>query len=165
MKLNLNEWWAQIAQGREEWLEAHSRLLLSSWRYWAGTALCEEAERAGAAGPVLFAWPAVLLSSRADAGQTLNYGNAAALRLWEMEWEQMDGMPSEQTAEPAQREARAAFLRRVEFEGMIRDYSGVRVSRSGRRFRIERATVWSLVDERGARHGMAAMFRDWTELS
>lgn len=153
--------WIRVSAGREEWLEAHSRRLLASWRRWTGEALNEEAETAGEAAPVLFAWPVVVLSSRGDAAQTLEYANAAALRLWEMEWEEMERMPSEETAEPEVRAVRAAFLARVRQEGMVRDYSGVRISRRGRRFRIVGASVWSLAEGEGKEGGLAAMFARW----
>jgi len=49
-------------------------------------------------------------------------------------------------------------------QGFIADYAGVRVSASGRRFRIERATVWNLLDDAGGLHGQAAAFADWKRL-
>jgi hypothetical protein len=54
---------------------------------------------------------------------------------------------------------------RAHQDAFIDDYSGVRVSSTGRRFLIERATVWNLVDARGAYRGQAAAFSDWTPLS
>ena len=41
-------------------------------------------------------------------------------------------------------------------QGFIRDYAGVRIAASGRRFRIDDAVVWNLVDADGVRHGQAA---------
>jgi hypothetical protein len=46
-------------------------------------------------------------------------------------------------------------------QGFIDDYSGVRISKSGRRFRIARATVWNLIATDGCRCGQAAMFSRW----
>jgi hypothetical protein len=46
----------------------------------------------------------------------------------------------------------------------VDDYSGVRVSKSGRRFRIERAIVWNLTDAAGTHCGQAASFDRWTPL-
>ncbi|HEU5396212.1 MAG TPA: MEKHLA domain-containing protein [Verrucomicrobiae bacterium] len=37
----------------------------------------------------------------------------------------------------------------------------MRISRSGRRFRILQATVWNLVSETGEPQGQAALFADW----
>ena len=39
--------------------------------------------------------------------------------------------------------------------------TGVRIAKSGRRFRIAQAIVWNLLDEHGARCGQAAMFEHW----
>jgi PAS domain-containing protein len=151
------------AEAREGagWLEAHSSRLLDSYRHWTGEALWPGAVEEGPCAEALFHAPVVVLSSRADEDQTLNYGNAAALRLWGMEWEVLTRLPSRFTAEPVERAAREAFLRRVREQGVIRDYSGVRVAADGRRFRIERAVVWNVVDAAGSYHGQAAAFRDW----
>ena len=37
-------------------------------------------------------------------------------------------------------------------------------SATGRRFQIEQATVWNLIDEQDAIHGQAATFDRWTDL-
>jgi hypothetical protein len=109
----------------------------------------------------LFASPFVLVSHGTEADPILNYGNAAALALWEMSWEELTRTPSRLTAEVPQREERARLLAEVTAHGFIENYSGVRISKSGRRFRIERATVWNLVTERGEPCGQAAMFDKW----
>jgi hypothetical protein len=91
----------------------------------------------------------------------LNYGNRAALALWEMTWEELTRMPSRLTAEAPVREERARLLEAVARNGYIDDYSGIRVSKHGRRFRIERATVWNVINAEGARVGQAARFDRW----
>jgi hypothetical protein len=37
----------------------------------------------------------------------------------------------------------------------------VRIARTGRRFLIQRATVWNLTDDQGRLCGQAATFREW----
>ena len=68
------------------------------------------------------------------------------------------------SAEAVNREARAGLLARVARDGYIDDYSGVRISASGRRFCIEAATVWNLVAADGSMHGQAASFSRWQAL-
>jgi len=92
------------------------------------------------------------------------YGNRAALRLFEATREQFIAMPSRLSAEPMLREERERLLARVRDQGYIDDYSGVRISLGGRRFRIARAIVWNLVDAQGERHGQAAAFSEWVEV-
>ncbi|HSG33056.1 MAG TPA: MEKHLA domain-containing protein [Sphingomonadaceae bacterium] len=92
------------------------------------------------------------------------YGNRAALELFEMSAADFIRLPSRFSAEPVEREERARLMERVAREGFIDDYSGVRISSTGKRFLIERATVWNLRDESGGVHGQAAMFDHWTAL-
>ena len=47
------------------------------------------------------------------------------------------------------------------YTGFIDDYTGVRISASGRRFRIDKAVVWNLVDQEGLYRGQAACFDAW----
>ena len=109
----------------------------------------------------IFHAPFVLVSHGTEANPVLNYGNAAALALWEMSWEELTRTPSRLTAEVPNREERAKLLESVRCRGFIDDYSGVRISKTGRRFKISRATVWNLLSETGQPCGQAAMFDRW----
>ena len=91
----------------------------------------------------------------------LNYGNAAALALWELSWAELTRTPSRLTAEAPNRNERARLLEAVTRRGFIDDYSGVRISKTGRRFRIARATVWNLLTAAGQPCGQAAKFDQW----
>ena len=86
------------------------------------------------------------------------FGNRAALATFECPVEQFIVLPSRLSAEAPLRAERQALLDRVSAQGFIDDYAGVRISASGRRFRIEQAVVWNLIDAQGQRHGQAAMF-------
>ena len=59
---------------------------------------------------------------------------------------------------------RQRLLERVSRHGYVDDYSGVRITRSGRRFRIHKATVWNLFDSEGRHCGQAACFDQWQPL-
>lgn len=105
--------------------------------------------------------PAVILAHGIEADPLFFYGNRAALDLFEMDARQFTGLPSRLSAEPLLREERSALLKRVTRRGFIDDYSGIRISSTGRRFRIEQATVWNLIDAEGNMHGQAATFSHW----
>jgi len=109
----------------------------------------------------VFSAPFVLVSHGTEADPVLNYGNAAALSLWEMSWEELTRTPSRLTAEAPNREERARLLETVTRHGFIDDYSGIRISRNGRRFLIRQATVWNLITPSGDRCGQAALFSHW----
>ena len=72
--------------------------------------------------------------------------------------------PSRLTAGPVHRDERARLLARTLRDGYVDDYAGIRVSSTGRRFRIEQAIVWNLVDAAGVHRGQAATFDRWTPL-
>lgn len=92
------------------------------------------------------------------------YGNRVALALFEMRATEFIGLPSERSAEPSARGARAQMLAALARTGIVEGYSGVRVATSGRRFEILDATVWDVRDDDGERHGQAATFARWRVL-
>ena len=94
-----------------------------------------------------------------------NYGNPAALALFELDWHAFTQLPSRYSAEALNREERAQMLEKVSRQGYVDDYQGVRVSSTGKRFHIENAYVWNLCDSSGIYQGQAAMFDQWTDLT
>lgn len=93
-----------------------------------------------------------------------NYGNKKALELFEMEFNDFIKLPSRKSAEPVHRDERAALLKEVTENGCINNYSGIRVSSTGKRFEIKNAKVFNLVDGHGAKYGQAAYFDEWQYL-
>ncbi len=139
----------------------HAERLRRAFHALTGRDLIEPALSPEAAAEALFHAPFVVLSHDADPDPILTYGNRKALELFELSWEELIQMPSRLTAEAPNRAERARLLAQVAALGFIDDYAGVRISRTGRRFLIERATVWNLTDEQGRRCGQAATFREW----
>jgi hypothetical protein len=143
----------------------HVGLLISSYHRFTGRYLLSPGLNVNERVQALWDAPFVVASHDTQADPVFNYGNQAALTLFEMTREQFTSLPSRLSAEPMLREERQALLERVRRFGFIDDYCGVRISASGRRFRIERATVWSLIDENGADRGQAVMFGAWSDVS
>lgn len=143
---------------------AHAATLARSFRHWLRRDLVPGVTKPRALAEALFHAPFVLVSHGTQADPVLNYGNRAALALWEMSWDELTRTPSRLTAEPVARDERARLLAEVTAHGHIADYAGVRISKSGRRFRIQQAIVWNLLDEAGGHHGQAAMFDRWETL-
>jgi hypothetical protein len=143
---------------------SHVRLILDSYAQLVGKELISRDGTDVEQSDRLFRAPFVVVSHGTEADPVLNYGNAAALALWEMTWDELTQTPSRLTAEPVHRDERARLLDRTRKHGFIDDYSGIRISKKGRRFRIERAIVWNLVDATGNHRGQAATFDHWTPL-
>jgi len=146
---------------QQERVIAHSLILTDSYRRCTGRALLPGGNDSVELARGLFEAPFVVVSHGTEVDPVLNYGNAAALALWEMTWEDLTRTPSRLTAEAPERAERERLLAAVTARGFIDDYSGIRISSRGRRFRITRATVWNLVAADGSPCGQAATFRDW----
>ena len=138
--------------------------LLDSYAFWLKRELIDRGADVEVQSERLFFAPFVVVSHLDSDDPILNYGNRQALDLWEMTWAEFTATPSRLTAEPMNRTERARMLRRVTARGFVDDYRGVRISRTGRRFLVERATVWNVLDGDANRRGQAAAFSEWTSL-
>lgn len=101
--------------------------------------------------------PFAVLAHNTDSDPLFIYGNKAAQRRFEYSWDEITRLPSRLSAEPQNREARQQFLARVQQIGYETGYRGVRITKSGRRFMIEEATLWQLLDKDGKMHGQAVV--------
>ncbi len=143
------------------YLTNHIQLLHNSLQALTGKHLIKKDESPTEAARRIFHAPLVLLSHSNAPDPVLTYGNRTVLELFELTWKELIATPSRYTAEAPDREERARLLARVAANGFIDDYSGVRISQKGRRFRIKQALVWNLTDEQGSLCGQAAMFENW----
>lgn len=108
--------------------------------------------------------PRVIAAHGTEADPVFFYGNRMALEVFAMDFSSFTQLPSRYSAEPVNRQERARLLERVSRDGFIDDYSGVRISATGQRFRIAQAVVWNLIDAEGRVHGQAATFDRWRVL-
>lgn len=143
---------------------AHTKLLGRSFRRWTGRDLLPGIFNPLGLARYVFEAQFVLVSHGIENDPVLNYGNQGALALWEMSWEELTRTPSRLTAEAPDREERAKLLEAVTQRGFIDDYSGIRISKAGRRFQISCATVWNLISKKGEPCGQAALFDEWNFL-
>lgn len=139
-----------------------SQFLLDSFRRWIGRDLLPRIGSPEEQAQALFAAPFVVVSHDTQTDPMLNYGNQQALDLWDLSWAQLTSTPSRLTAEPMSRDERARMLAMAEKQGYYSGYRGIRISSTGKRFLVEDATVWNVVDGQGIRVGQAATFARWT---
>ncbi|MCA9214241.1 MAG: MEKHLA domain-containing protein [Planctomycetales bacterium] len=143
------------------WVQ-HSQLLLDSFEHFLGRSLIDRCGSQLDQSTRLFRIPAVVVAHGTETDPILSYGNQAAIDLWETDLETLLSMPSRKTAEPEERKEREDMLRRGLEKGFIDDYQGIRVTTTGKRFFIENAIIWTLIDSStGERMGQAATFAAW----
>ena len=143
---------------------AFVQILLNSYARWLNRELISREGTPEQQAERLFAAPFVVVAHGAQPDPILCYGNRVALELWETDLATLVTMPSRLTAVPLHRDERARLLERTTRDGYVDDYRGIRISRTGRRFEIQQAIVWNLVDERDTYVGQAATFAEWTML-
>ncbi|WP_298770529.1 MEKHLA domain-containing protein [uncultured Shewanella sp.] len=148
----------------EFWYQSHAERIVSSFKRLTGNDLLPIKAFSQPLIEALDQVPFAILSHGVESDPIFNFGNQFALRLFECEWRDFIQMPSRYSAETPSQEERAGLLEQVTRKGFIDQYRGVRISATGKRFMINNAIVWNIVDEQGCYHGQAAMFKDYTRL-
>ena len=138
--------------------------MLDSYRHWIGNDLIERTPDAEQQARTLFEASFVVVSHGVEPDPILNYANQTALDLWELSWDRFIKTPSRLTTEPDERAERERLLTQARAEGYYDGYRGVRISSTGRRFRVEQALIWTVIDSAGRPIGQAATFSQWSHL-
>ena len=108
--------------------------------------------------------PFVVLAHNTDPDPRFVYANRAGQDCFGYGWEEFVTLPSRLSAEAGLREKRQAALEAVTRDGFVAGYSGIRIAKSGRRFRILNTVIWQLIDETGILRGQAATFSKWNSV-
>jgi hypothetical protein len=144
---------------------ALSTLLLRSYRRVVGQPLVPGELDEAQAGHWLYEdAPFCVLAHSTDSDPIFIYANKAAQRCFEYSWKEFVIIPSRLSAEAPNRADRQMLLDQVTRNGFVTNYAGVRVSRSGRRFFVENATVWQLLNDEGVVQGQGAMLPSWRDM-
>ena len=135
----------------------HIQLVLQSYKHWTGNDLVNMSDSPEEIAQQIFEAPFALVSHGTEADPIFNYGNRKALTTWELSWEEFTKMPSRQSAEKVVQEERNRLLQETEAKGFC-NYSGVRISSTGKRFQIKNGIIWNLVDDQNQYCGQASIF-------
>jgi MEKHLA domain len=112
----------------------------------------------------LFEAPFVVVSHGMESDPIFNYGNRKALELWELSWDDFIQMPSRKSAEEVVWKDRERFLAEATNQGFSRNYSGIRISSTLKRFYVEDLVLWNIFDENKQQCGQAAFYLNWKYL-
>jgi len=140
-------------------LDQRLHLMVESYQRLTGEPLLDDVQSdMDTLRNAIWSAPRAIVAHGIEADPIFFYGNRVALKQFEMSFGEFTCLPSIHSAEPVAQTERAALLKKVTRQGFIDDYSGVRITKSGKRFMITGATVWNLLDTTGKHHGQAACF-------
>ncbi|GFE67782.1 MEKHLA domain-containing protein [Chroococcus sp. FPU101] len=136
--------------------------LLNSYENRLNRALIERKSDLEEQAKSLFLAPFVVVSHDTKSDPIFNYGNQTALNLWEISFLDLLKTPSRKTVKDTISEAeRAKMLDTAKKKGYIDHYQGIRITSTGRLFKIENAIVWNITNAHGIYLGQAATFAEW----
>lgn len=136
--------------------------LLDSYEKLVSTALIARKGHLEEQAKNLFFVPFVVASHDTQNDPIFNYGNQTTLNLWEMSWEELVKTPSRKTVKDnISEEERAKMLQQAKEKGYIDHYQGIRITSTGKLFKINNAIVWNITNPQGTYLGQAATFSQW----
>ena len=139
--------------------QEHVLIMLENLKRWTGQDLIKKYKFSlDRLGEQVFNANFYILSHNHAADPILTYGNNRVLQQWEISWAELITMYSKNTAKPVDRSARLAAMAQLNLNNCISNYGGVRISKTGKEFRIIDATLWNLFDNKGNLYGQAAWF-------
>jgi hypothetical protein len=142
-----------------------AKVILNTYQKITGIALFDSVYSDEYRSYLLYHAPFVIVSHGTEKDPVFNYANLISQQLWQIDWESFTQMPSRLSAEPERAEDRQRLLDEAAKNGYINNYTGVRISSAGVRFKIENVLLCNLIDEDKRNIGQAAIFRSWTYLS
>jgi hypothetical protein len=142
----------------------HGELLYTTYNKITGKHLVEANTSVDSRIIDLYKAQFAIVSHGIEDDPVFNFGNKVALELFALSWPEFIALPSRHSAEAMEREERKKLLNEVSQNGFIDDYSGIRIASTGKRFLINQALVWNLMNDQGCYCGQAAMFKQWTHL-
>ena len=151
---------------QQESVIKQSQLILNSFEYWLKHSLFEEKGLLDIKGSPkelakkLFEAPFAVVSHGTEKNPILNYGNQKTLDIWELSWKEFTKIPSRKTAELIEQVERDRLLAETTKQGFCY-FSGIRITSTGKRFKINNGIVWNLIDEQQNYQGQAAVFSDF----
>ena len=154
----------ELPSDANDFLAEHAKLMAESFKHLLGRPIMASSTESESLSKQLYFAPFVLLSHNTNIEPIFNYANVKGLELFEFGWDELMTVPSRLSAEPINQAERAKLLAQVTAHGFIDNYEGIRISKTGKRFKISNAVVWNLIDADGIYQGQAACFSDWTFL-
>ncbi len=151
----------QQSPWQQETIIRHTQRLLHSYQHWMGQSLFDLTASPEDIAYGLFEAPFVVVSHGIEADPIFNYANRKALELWELSWTEFIQMHSRKSAEEVLQKDRESFIVEAANKGFIRNYSGIRISSTGKRFWIKNTVLWNVLDENKQRCGQAASCSNW----
>jgi len=139
----------------------HCNLLLRSYRRLLNKDLITTSNDILENSFQLFHAPFILVSHGIEKDPIFNYANEKALKTWEMSWEEFVGLPSRFSVEKTETDDREKLLSEAQVKGYVSNYLGIRITKSGRRFKIIDTILYNLTDEGGNYKGQVAVIPKW----
>lgn len=141
-----------------------STALLNSYYALFGQELISRTHHPTRDAECLFTAPFAVISHGVESDPLLNFANKFALDLWEFDPVTLRTTPSRLTAEVKAQDEREKILTETRQKGFFKNYEGIRISASGKRFMILNVTIWNITGVCGEPLGQAATFMNWRAL-
>ena len=151
---------------QQEKVILRTQLIVSSFEHWLGCSLFEHfginnvINNPREVSKQLFEADFIVASHGTQPDPIFNYGNQKALDIWELTWDEFIQTPSRKTAEAIEQQERNRLLKETTEKGYSH-FSTIRITNTGKRFKINNGIVWNVFDDVQKYQGQAAVYSDF----
>ncbi|AKG22736.1 MEKHLA domain-containing protein [Calothrix sp. 336/3] len=145
---------------QQESIIIHTQRILKSHQHWLGYPLLDCHGSLEDIAYQLFTANFVVISHGTESDPIFNYGNQKALDVLELSWQELIQTPSRKSAEAGEQQERNKLIASAASSG-IRKWSGVRISQTGKRFAIQEAVIFNVLDEEMQCSGQVCCFDNY----
>ncbi len=151
---------------QQEKVILRTQLIVSSFEHWLGCSLFEHfginnvINNPREVSKQLFEADFIVASHGTQLDPIFNYGNQKALDIWELTWDEFIQTPSRKTAEAIEQQERNRLLKETTEKGYSH-FSTIRITNTGKRFKINNGIVWNVFDDVQKYQGQAAVYSDF----
>ncbi len=146
------------------WRNDIAEIAIASYEHFTGESVVDCENKFSSPSETLFRLKHPLLVHDTQSDPIFCYGNLLALEIFEYNWEELLKLPSRLSAEVTQREDRSKMMEEIQKTGYMKGYSGTRITKTGKRIKIEDTTIWNLLGPNSQFSGQAALIKTFEYL-
>tara|TARA_Y100001970_G_scaffold144480_1_gene177441 strand:- start:413 stop:892 length:480 start_codon:yes stop_codon:yes gene_type:complete len=141
------------------WRNDIAEITIASYEHFIGESVVDCKDKFSSSSEALFHLKHPLLVHDTQSDPIFCYGNLLALKIFEYNWKELLKLPSRLSAEVTQQKDRSKMMKEIQKTGYAKGYSGIRITKTGKRIQIEDTTIWNLLGPNSQFSGQAALIK------
>ena len=138
-----------------------SHFMNESFKRWTDQYLIDPHHQPEEFSRLLYFAPFVVFAVSNHPDPRFSYANESSQKLFLYNWNEFTALPSTTPIEPSDFPQSQRMLDECSSQGFSKAFEGIRITSTGKRFKIGRTILWNIIDDSGRKIGKAVVFNKW----